>query len=86
MTACASPIPLVLAEQAAEFDWVCITSPEAANVFLEGWRQAGRPTVRLAVVGGGTGQVFKAQAADGVPQPEFTPSVVRGPDRALGCA
>ena len=67
----------VLAEQAAHFDWVCITSPEAASVFLEGWRAAGRPPVRLAVVGEGTGRVFEAAAADGAPQPEFVPSVVR---------
>ncbi|EFN56503.1 hypothetical protein CHLNCDRAFT_34953 [Chlorella variabilis] len=68
-------LPKVLAEQAAHFDWVCITSPEAASVFLEGWRAAGRPPVRLAVVGEGTGRVFEAAAADGAPQPEFVPSV-----------
>ena len=66
----------VLREQAASFDWVCITSPEAASVFLEGWRAAGRPAVRLAVVGEGTGRVFAAAAGDGVPQPQFVPSVV----------
>lgn len=68
--------PQVLAERAADFDWVCITSPEAASVFIEGWRAAGRPAVRLAVVGEGTGRVFTAGAADGVPQPQFVPTVV----------
>ncbi len=67
----------VLRTRAADFDWVCITSPEAANVFLEGWRAAGRPAVRLAVVGEGTGRVFTEAAAEGVPQPQFVPSVVR---------
>jgi uroporphyrinogen-III synthase len=27
------------------FDWVAITSPEAALVFLEAWREAGEPKV-----------------------------------------
>lgn len=31
--------------QAGGFDWVAITSPEAATVFLEGWRAAGSPEV-----------------------------------------
>ncbi len=70
------PALQVLAERSADFDWVCITSPEAASVFLEGWHAAGRPAVRLAVVGEGTGKVFEAAAADGAPQPQFVPSVV----------
>ncbi|KAH7426409.1 hypothetical protein KP509_10G001000 [Ceratopteris richardii] len=41
------------------FDWIVITSPEAASVFLDGWRKAGFPEARLAVVGVGTGQVFE---------------------------
>ena len=45
-------------------------------MFIEGWRAAGRPAVRLAVVGEGTGKVFEAAADDGVPQPQFVPSVV----------
>jgi hypothetical protein len=32
--------------QAGGFDWVAVTSPEAATVFLEGWRAAGSPEVR----------------------------------------
>jgi uroporphyrinogen-III synthase len=70
-------LPLqVLAEQHQQFDWVCITSPQAASVFLEGWALAGRPPVRLAVVGDGTGKVFETAVADGAPQPEFVPSLV----------
>ena len=29
------------------FDWVVITSPEAANVFLRGWIEANKPQARL---------------------------------------
>lgn len=29
----------------ATFDWVVVTSPEAANVFMQGWRDAGKPQV-----------------------------------------
>jgi uroporphyrinogen-III synthase len=31
--------------QEQQFDWVTITSPEAASVFLEGWKKAGSPKV-----------------------------------------
>jgi uroporphyrinogen-III synthase len=31
--------------QQGGFDWVTVTSPEAASVFLEAWEQAGRPKV-----------------------------------------
>ena len=57
------------------FDWVCITSPEAASVFLEGWMLAGRPAVRVAVVGEGTGKVLTATGEAGV-APQFVPTVV----------
>lgn len=50
-------LPSVIQESI--FDWIVITSPEAASVFLEGWRLAGSPEARLAVVGVGTGQVFE---------------------------
>ncbi|KAI3427242.1 hypothetical protein D9Q98_007177 [Chlorella vulgaris] len=70
-------LPQVLAERHQEFDWVCITSPEAASVFLTGWRAAGRPPVRVAVVGEGTARVFQTPAAvaEGVPEPQFVPTV-----------
>lgn len=65
-------LPEVLRSQ--QFDWVCITSPEAAAVFLEGWRQAGKPPVRVAVVGAGTGKILTATGEPAV-APQFTPSV-----------
>ncbi|GAB4822604.1 hypothetical protein N2152v2_009650 [Parachlorella kessleri] len=56
------------------FDWICLTSPEAANVFLGAWRQAGRPGgLRLAVVGDGTGVVLTEAEGDAL-TPEFVPS------------
>ncbi|KAL2895172.1 Uroporphyrinogen-III synthase chloroplastic [Bienertia sinuspersici] len=48
-----------LADPGIKFDWVIITSPEAGLVFLEAWRDAGSPYVRVAVVGAGTASVFK---------------------------
>jgi uroporphyrinogen-III synthase len=51
-------LPTVIA--AGGYDWVALTSPEAAAVYLEGWRAAGEPKgVRLAVVGKGTGDVVR---------------------------
>ncbi|TVU48149.1 hypothetical protein EJB05_07775 [Eragrostis curvula] len=41
-----------------KFDWITVTSPEAAAVFLRGWKAAGCPKVRIAVVGAGTARVF----------------------------
>ncbi|CAN6290426.1 unnamed protein product [Urochloa humidicola] len=41
-----------------KFDWITVTSPEAAAVFLQGWKAAGSPKVRVAVVGAGTARVF----------------------------
>lgn len=60
--------------QAGGFDWVAITSPEAATVFLEGWRAAGSPEVRIATVGGGTAEVLEAAGV----QPAFTPTKALG--------
>ncbi|KAK9023263.1 hypothetical protein V6N11_003488 [Hibiscus sabdariffa] len=41
------------------FDWIVITSPEAGSVFLEAWKAAGTPSVRIGVVGAGTASIFK---------------------------
>ena len=30
-----------------EFDWIIITSPESAAVFIAGWQAAGRPTASV---------------------------------------
>lgn len=56
------------------FDWVALTSPEAAAVFIEGWRAAGRPPVRIASVGTGTSRILEeAPEADAL-RPAFAPS------------
>lgn len=55
--------------------WVCITSPEAARVFLEAWREAGAPDVPVATVGAGTARVIAPEYASGaLTAPAFTPS------------
>ncbi len=68
----ADRLPAVL--KSAAFDWVAITSPEAARVFVEGWRVAGRPEVRIGIVGIGTGKVLEAMN-EPVLLPQFMPSV-----------
>lgn len=67
-------LPLVLQNDA--FDWVCLTSPEAAAVFINGWTEAGKPNVNIAVVGKGTGKIL-SETGDAKLEPAFTPSVVR---------
>lgn len=55
--------------------WVCITSPEAAKVFLEAWREAGMPDVPVATVGAGTAKVIAPEYASGaLTAAAFTPS------------
>jgi uroporphyrinogen-III synthase len=61
-------------QHSEDYDWVCITSPEAASVFLKGWREAGKPKVRIAVVGQGTGKIFVAAGEEAL-FPQFTPTV-----------
>lgn len=60
--------------QQGGFDWLAVTSPEAAAVFLEGWEKAGRPEVRVAVVGGGTREALVAAGVE----PAFTASKAYG--------
>lgn len=43
----------------AYFDWIVITSPEAGLVFLDAWKAAGNPGVKVAVVGAGTASTFE---------------------------
>ena len=53
----ADGLPYVLTRE--RWDWVCVTSPEAAKVFLDAYVKAGRPEgVRVAVVGAATGKVL----------------------------
>ncbi|KAK1263053.1 hypothetical protein QJS04_geneDACA017451 [Acorus gramineus] len=42
-----------------KFDWIVITSPEAALVFLTAWKAAGTPEVQIGVVGAGTASIFE---------------------------
>ncbi|XP_031273434.1 uroporphyrinogen-III synthase, chloroplastic isoform X2 [Pistacia vera] len=42
----------------AAFDWIIITSPEAGSVFIEAWKEAGTPNVKVGVVGAGTASIF----------------------------
>jgi|EP00900_Chrysochromulina_parva_P014800 uroporphyrinogen-III synthase len=51
-------------------DWIVITSPEAASVFVDAWRESGSPPLaRIATVGAGTTQILTAAdlSADFVP-------------------
>ena len=55
-------LPKVLREK---WDWVCVTSPEAAKVFIEGYEKAGKPSgLRCATVGVATGKVLAAAYPD----------------------
>ncbi|GAX79037.1 hypothetical protein CEUSTIGMA_g6477.t1 [Chlamydomonas eustigma] len=65
---------LPAALQSSAYDWVAITSPEAATVFLEAWNEAGKPNVRIAVVGAGTGEILNAAGV----VPEFTATKATG--------
>ncbi|KAL3799414.1 hypothetical protein HJC23_013869 [Cyclotella cryptica] len=48
-----------------QFDYVVITSPEAANVFASAWVQAGRPKLGVvAAVGKATGESLKEHGLD----------------------
>lgn len=56
-------------------DWVVITSPEAATVFINAWREAGCPRLpRLAAVGRATGDFLRAVGLD----------VAFAPSKAIG--
>lgn len=46
-------------------NWIIITSPEAASVFINGWRKADYPALgKLAVVGKATGDTLRAVGLD----------------------
>eukprot|EP00271_Cylindrocystis_brebissonii_P018616 TRINITY_DN5371_c0_g1_i1.p1 TRINITY_DN5371_c0_g1~~TRINITY_DN5371_c0_g1_i1.p1 ORF type:complete len:366 (-),score=62.04 TRINITY_DN5371_c0_g1_i1:296-1393(-) len=73
---------LLVRLQADTFEWIVITSPEAAAVFLEAWGKAGRPAVRVAAVGGGTGEVLSGarggRSEDTALSVSFVPSIATG--------
>lgn len=55
--------------------WVVVTSPEAAAVFIAGWRKAGCPPLgRIAAVGKATGDALRAVGLD----VDFEPSKATG--------
>jgi uroporphyrinogen-III synthase len=63
---------LVQTIREVKFEWIIVTSPEAATVFLRAWREAGCPKVRISVVGAGTGELF--QNVSDLIEVAFTPS------------
>lgn len=66
---------LVQTLREVKFEWIIVTSPEAATVFLQAWREAGCPKVRIAVVGSGTGELFQnAKEGPDLLEVAFTPS------------
>uniref|UniRef100_A0A7N0V2S4 Uroporphyrinogen-III synthase n=1 Tax=Kalanchoe fedtschenkoi TaxID=63787 RepID=A0A7N0V2S4_KALFE len=73
-------LPSVLSEGTTSLDWIVITSPEAGLVFLDAWKAAGRPYVRVGVVGSGTESIFKDVLQSGSQQLEiaFRPSKATG--------
>ncbi|XP_027089873.1 uroporphyrinogen-III synthase, chloroplastic-like isoform X3 [Coffea arabica] len=62
------------------FDWVIVTSPEAGTVFLDAWKAAGTPNVKVGVVGGGTASIFEkvAQQSKQYLHVAFAPSKATG--------
>ncbi|CAI9116591.1 OLC1v1017782C4 [Oldenlandia corymbosa var. corymbosa] len=62
------------------FDWIIITSPEAGIVFLDAWKAAGNPNVKVGVVGGGTASVFENIA----PSSKQFLNVAFSPSKATG--
>lgn len=53
-----------------EFDWVTVTSPQAAEVLCEAWKAANSPKLRVATVGKATSMVLEAAGIE----VEFVPS------------
>ena len=70
----AETLPSVLGRE--NWDWVCVTSPEAAKVFLEAYEKAGKPKgIKVAVVGAATGKVLaKAEPEAFASEKQFVPS------------
>ncbi|GAA6756705.1 uroporphyrinogen-III synthase [Thermus thalpophilus] len=60
------------------FDWVAVTSKEGARRLLGAWERAGRPPLRVAAVGEGTGEVLRQ---GGLP-PAFLPERATAKDLA----
>ncbi|ONK64474.1 uncharacterized protein A4U43_C07F26450 [Asparagus officinalis] len=73
-------IGLIYLSPETVFDWIVITSPEAGAVFLEAWKAAGTPKVRIGVLGSGTACVFQEilQSPGQSLEIAFTPSKATG--------
>ncbi|KAI4316738.1 hypothetical protein L6164_024687 [Bauhinia variegata] len=71
-------LPSVLSENS--FDWIVLTSPEAGSVFLEAWKDAGAPHVKIGVVGAGTASILKEalQSSKQLLDVAFSPSKATG--------
>ncbi len=54
------PLLRALPQKLRGADWVAVTSKEGARRLLWAWREAGRPPLRVAAVGEGTGEVLRA--------------------------
>ncbi|WP_038058242.1 uroporphyrinogen-III synthase [Thermus amyloliquefaciens] len=61
-------------------DWVAVTSKEGAKRLLWAWERAGRPPLKVAAVGEGTGEVLRR----GGLSPAFLPPRATAKDLALG--
>ena len=57
------------------YEWIIVTSPESASVFVGGWKAAGSPKKGIRVAAVGTGTARALSAAGFSPRVEFTPSV-----------
>jgi uroporphyrinogen-III synthase len=68
----APALPVALKNE--KWEYVVITSPEAAGVFLEGWEAAGKPEVTVASVGTATEDSLKRGGVN----PVFVPSKATG--------
>ena len=66
-----APLPEALRE---EWEYIVVTSPEAASVFAQGWAATGKPNLRIACVGAGTKQVLVGLGLE----PVFVPSKATG--------
>jgi len=74
------PALALLSEKLGEADWVAVTSKEGARRLLLAWERAGRPPLRVAAVGEGTGEVLRR---GGLP-PAFLPQRATAKDLAEG--
>lgn len=66
-----------LASNIISHDIIAITSPQAANVFIESWKNIGSPKVQIVTVGKGTSNVLKQSGLSVAFEPsEYTAQVL----------